>query len=180
MTKETTITQALAELKTINKRIENKTQTVGKYLTQPDDKRDPLERQGGSAKMIEEERQSIDDLWVTQIRIRRAVEDANIANEITVEGVTRSIAEWLIWRREVAKSRKMFLSSMAQSIARQRELAHSVTLRMSGSGQEARTVDIIVNLNEKELMNDIEHLDSVMGQLDGQLSLKNATLFVSY
>ncbi|KKK79464.1 hypothetical protein LCGC14_2833240, partial [marine sediment metagenome] len=38
--------------------------------------------------------------------------------------------------------------------------------------------DIAVAVDEKKLADDIEHLEDVLGQLDGKLSLKNATVLV--
>lgn len=142
--------------------------------------RDPLEKQGGSAKFIEQERQAIDDLWAQQIRIRRAIEDANIANTITIDESTRPIVEWLIWRREVAPARQLFLRSMAQLISRQRAETRGRGATVVVAGQETKPTDIVVNLNEKALMESLEQLDSTLGQLDGLLSLRNATINIEY
>ena len=40
-------------------------------------------------------------------------------------------------------------------------------------GQQVQNV--VVNVNELELAREIEHLELVLGELDGQLSLRNAT-----
>jgi hypothetical protein len=38
--------------------------------------------------------------------------------------------------------------------------------------------DIVVNINEKQIAEQAEHLENVLGILDGQLSLKNATVLI--
>ena len=49
----------------------------------------------------------------------------------------------------------------------------------TGAGQEAAgSDDIVVNINEKELAEQAEALEEVLGSLDGQLSLKNATIYI--
>jgi hypothetical protein len=39
--------------------------------------------------------------------------------------------------------------------------------------------DIVVNVNEKDLSDQIEALETTLGALDGQLSLKNATVSIA-
>lgn len=180
MPKTTTITQALAELKTLTKRIETKAAFITEHLMRTEALKDPLARQGGAEKLIAEERQAMRDLWDQQVRIRRAVEDANIANTITVGGQTRSMAEWLIWRREVSKEERQFLRNLFTSITLQRRQQQSKGASVVSAGQEAKPIDIVVNLNEKALADEIEKLEEILGTLDGELSLKNSTLSVSY
>lgn len=179
-TKTTTIHEALQEIKTIGKRIDTKRQFVSENLMRPEALKDPLERQGGSAPLIASERQSIDDLWRQQVAIRRAIDDVNIANTITIGDDTRSMAEWLVWRREVAPERRKFLQALSQLIATQRREAQRRGSTVVSGAQEAKSTDIVVNINEKALMDEIEQMETVLGALDGQLSLKNATLTISY
>jgi len=41
---------------------------------------------------------------------------------------------------------------------------------------EDKQVDLVVNLDEAKLNSDKEKIKNILGQLDGQLSLKNATI----
>src|SRR5277367_6394116 len=97
-----TITEALAELKTIDKRIQKKREFVLGYLLRQEMFKDPLERDGGSVSAIKREMQSIRDLEERKIGIRRAIQQANERTNVTVGKQTRSIADWLVWKREVA------------------------------------------------------------------------------
>jgi hypothetical protein len=59
---EITITEALADVKTIDKRIEKKKYFVQSYLVRQERLKDPLEKDGGATKVIHQERQAIQDL----------------------------------------------------------------------------------------------------------------------
>ncbi len=179
--KETTITEALAELKVITKRIENKRQFVLQHLLIGQGMKDPLEKDGGSPQIIARELQSIHDLEEEQVRIRRAIAAANANNTITIAGEGRSIADWLTWRREISAGSIQFLREISKKIqgvrgeAARRGLANAVV-----PTQNAKADDIVVNLSEAELGGEIERLDTTLGTLDGLLSLRNATIVVTY
>ena len=73
---QTTITEALAELKTLGKRIEKKRESVAMFLTRQDGLKDPLEKDGGSVEFIKRERQAVKDLEQHHVNIRLAIQRA--------------------------------------------------------------------------------------------------------
>lgn len=172
-----TITEALAEIPTIEKRIEKKREFVRSFLYRQSAIRDPHEKDGGSPVLIRRERQAITDLQNRHIAIRSAVQRANQENTITVLGQTRSITDWLTWRREVAQKEQGFLASLASSLGAMRQDAQRKGLAVSEKDMGV-TPDFIVNINESELAQQREELETVLGTLDGQLSLKNATILI--
>ena len=101
---------------------------------------------------------------------------ANDVATITLNGQTRTISQWLTWRREVAPGEQAFLAKLRGSINTIRDQAkrQGVALAAPGAASSAPT-DFIVNVNEQELAAQIEALEETLGTLDGQLSLKNAT-----
>lgn len=175
-----TITEALAEIKTIGKRLESKRQFVQDYLARQDAIRDPLQNQGGSVAAIRAERQGIADLEARVVAIRAAIQAANVATTVTIGEASRSIANWLTWRREVAPGHKQFLANLRAVLqsARQQATAKGIAVRPAGTSEGAPT-DLVVNIDEKALASEIEALETTLGALDGQLSLKNATTFVT-
>ena len=176
-----TITEALAEIKTIGKRIEKKRQFVSEYLFRQDFLKDPLENQGGSKSAIDAERQAISDLESRVVTIRRAIQKANEATTVTLNGTSRSIADWLVWRREVAPGQQQFLNAIRGKLgaARQQAQQKGIGLRVAGEvAANAQPQDVVVNLDEKALAAEIETLETTLGSLDGQLSLKNATTII--
>ena len=173
-----TITEALAELKTIGKRLDKKRDFVVQYLMRPEQVRDPLEKEGGTSRAIGEERQGIRDLQNRIIALRRAIQLANEANTISIAGDTRSIADWLVWRREVAPWHQQMLALLRSKI----DSVRNETLRrgaaIAAPGTDTKAGDVIVNISEQELAREIERLEETLGTLDGQLSLKNATVLI--
>jgi len=184
VTKTTSITEALAELKTIQKRIDSKVDFINRNVSRREELRDPLDKQGGSSKIIAEERQAVGDLYEQQIAIRRAIAAVNAVEQVAVDGQTRTIADWLVWKREVAPAEQRQLRNLAVMIDRARQEASRTGKQVVGvavaQSGEAKPGDIIVNINEQELQQQIERLETVFGTLDGLLSLKNATLQVTY
>ena len=172
-----TITEALAEIKTIEKRLAKKQEFINQHLCRQDRIRDPLEKSGGSRTVIESERQSFNDLAQHLVDLRLAINASNAATDITVDGSMKSVAEWLVWRRDIAPTVKAFLNKMNATIQNVRQEAQRKGLAVT-TGDPASLDDVIVNIDEVGLANEIEHMETVLGELDGLLSLKNATVFV--
>jgi hypothetical protein len=176
-----TITEALAEIKTIGKRLVTKREFVLQYLGRQDGLKDPLEKEGGSREAIRESRQSIADLESRIIRIRRAISSANASVELAVCGDTRTIAEWLIWRREVSGEQVVFLRGLQAGLGGMRSEASKKGWNVVARESDVQDkTDVIVNIDELELSAEIEGMEKVLGNLDGQLSLKNATTMVEF
>lgn len=174
-----TITEALAEIKTVNKRLEAKRNFVLQYLARQEGLKDPLAKSGGSIEAIREARQSIRDLEIRIIRIRRAISRANGSTYLALGEAEMTIADWLVWRREVAVERGAFLRRVQQSVGDLRDQAVKKGWNVvSDSGEPKADTDLIVNIDERELAEEIEFTEQTLGALDGQLSLKNATVMV--
>ena len=176
---EITITEALAEVPTIQKRVAKKHQVVMDYLFRPSAIRDPLLKEGGSAEYIKREMQGIVDLEMRLVSIRRAIAAANAANTITIDGVEQSIQDWLTWRREIAAQSQSRLSAMATALRNLRTKAQQAGGKVVPDGTSENFNDYLVNVDEAQMSKDIERLETVLGALDGQLSLKNATIKIT-
>lgn len=175
-----TITEALAEIKTIQKRVEKKRQGMRAYLARQEGVKDPLAADGGSVAFIASERQAVADLNARIVRLRRGIAAANDATSVTINGVTRTVSEWLTWRRDVAPGEQGFLSMLRTELASIRTTAKRNSQNVVASESEAKqATDIVVNVNESALATEIDALEDTLGQLDGQLSLKNATVMVA-
>jgi len=173
------ITEALAELKTINKRIQKKEEFVQTYLTRPEGIKDPLATDGGSAAAIEKALQAIGDLRARIIALRRGVQVANDETKLTIGGMTHTISEWLIWRRECAPGETQFVNVLNRAIQHARnEAIRSGNKMVSKESEATGPTDIVVSIDESYLAKDAERLEEVLGNLDGALSLTNATVEV--
>jgi hypothetical protein len=169
-----TITEALAEIKTIGKRLTSKKEFVLNYLVRADQIKDPLKNDGGSETAIKQELQSISDLETRIVDLRRGIQLANEHTKITIEGVERSISDWLVWRREVAPVRQQMLHALNYSLKTMRETGRKTTYNI----KEEKPIDVVVNLDEQWLAKERELIEKILGQLDGILSLKNATVTI--
>jgi hypothetical protein len=172
-----TITEALADIKTTAKRIESKRAFVLSYVGRPDGIRDPLDKDGGSVESIRREEQAIGDLEARIVSLRRGIQRANDATVVEVAGVQHSISDWLVWRRDVAPKRTEFLAKLRQTLASIRQNARQQGFNVIKPGETAeKQQDVVINVDEGALARDIEAMEKIKGDLDGVLSLKNATV----
>src|SRR5688572_30010039 len=172
------ITEALAEVKTLLKRIEKKREFVLAYLVREERLRDPLEKDGGSAKALAEALQSIRDLQERVVAIRLAILTTNLDTDVKVGEGTRSIFGWLTWRKEVAPGQRAFLQQLFTKLSQVRAAAareQRGVINVEQKVGDSKPTDIIVNISEGQLAKEIEGLEQTLGVLDGQLSMVNAT-----
>jgi hypothetical protein len=174
-----TITEALAELKTIGKRVDSKSAAMLQYVYRQEGVRDPLEKTGGSEAYLRSESQSIRDLLARMVLLRAAISAANAATSITILSRTMTIANWLIWRREVAPIERAVLNKLSAQVASARQLAQRSGVIAAKPGEASQAADFVINLDEAALHTQSEELTEILGTLDGQLSLKNATVLVN-
>lgn len=170
-----TITEALAEIATIDKRLPKKAEQMANYVARVDALRDPLERSGGSAKFIGQERQSFADLLSRKVELRRAIAKANAETTVVIDGQERSVADWLVWKRECYKPHLDMLRALLTNAQQARAHATQHGVALVKVGDATKPEDVIVNVDEQKLLVDIETLEETYGRLDGLLSLKNAT-----
>jgi hypothetical protein len=172
-----TITEALAELKTINKRLHTKRQNTLQYVARDVRVKDPLEREGGSVEFLRRERQAITDLERRIVQIRTAIQQSNLFTRTTVATRDLSIAEWLTWRREVSVASREYLNLLQVNIKNMRDKLQREGRQLiaSSAESEGKPGDVVVHLEEKTLLEEQEQFDTILGELDGRLSLLNAT-----
>jgi hypothetical protein len=175
MSDKMTITEALAETKTIKARIDKKHESIYPYLTRDGQVVDPHAADGGSAEFIRRERQAVADLMVRLIAIRTKIQASNLITMITIEGVTRSVSEWLTWRKEIAGVHGSFIRAMFNRVNHERQRAQTAGRTMVKADENPSTKNIITNVNDAEITRELETHEKILGTLDGKLSLVNAT-----
>lgn len=162
-----TITEGLADIKTITARLIKKQEFVGQYAVRNEKLVDPLLKGGGSVAAIAAEMQAIGDLEQRIVVIRTGIHLVNLKTPLTVHGKTLSIMEWLTWRKEVAPARVKFLGNLRRGI----DTFRTKNVMKDGAVEQS----ITVNLDEAALAAEQENIAHILGDLDGQLSLLNAT-----
>ena len=177
---EMTITEALQEITTLQKRLEKARAAILPYICRDSRVVDPLAKQdGGSVGFVARQRQAITDLEQRLVDIRTAIQMVNLKAELTIDKTTRTVAQWLNWRREISEHRQRFLASMGSQIALMRaQLQNQRTGTRTALAQPTEAavpVEITLNLDEARLLAEQDEMEALLGALDGKLSLFNAT-----
>jgi hypothetical protein len=179
MTGSLTITQGLREVKTLHERIAKKRQFINEHLVRQADRRDPLENDGGQAVVIAREIQAIADMEIRVLKLRRQIAIANLQTQVTVGDETMSISDWIIWKREIAPREREHLHSMAQRLNSAMVEARRGGLAVVAHGEPTLTnLDVIFNFSVSALQEAADKLTRDLGELDGLLSMANATTLI--
>lgn len=171
-----TITEALAELKLIKSKVQKKKEFISNFLARQELVKDPLEKQGGSVSAIKAERQSINDLLNRFVSIRVKIADANSSTNLTIGSETKTISEWLVWRRDIVPVIKDLQNNMTSRINAIRNEGRQKGINVVAEGNATNSQDIVVNVDEQELAQWSEKTQETLDLLDGKLSLHNATV----
>jgi hypothetical protein len=174
------ITEALQQVKILAERIQKKRKFVEGNVTSNSRFIDPLKKDGGSDKVIASELQAIGDLEQNLVNVRTAIQKKNLESYLTFEGTTRTVAEWLIWRREISGGQQVFFAQLASKIVTTRA-AHERAQQsapQTPEGQAVKESNINVHMSETALAKDTESLGIILGTLDAKLSIFNATTMV--
>ena len=168
------ITEALADIKTLQKRIVHKEQFILTHICLQGNMRDPLTKEGGSKKAVDAAYQAISDMGKRIEGLRTAINTANTKTDVTVNGITKTVSEWLVWRRDVYPTTKRVLENIILSVKRVKDDVQAKGLTMASDATEPSEVTVFTD--ETKLLKDIDNLEVAIGSLDGQLSLVNATV----
>jgi hypothetical protein len=170
-----TITEGLAEIKTILKRVQSKQQFIVGNAGRVEKIKDPLENDGGSQEVLKRERQAYADLLERIVKIRGAIQQKNHDTTVAINGKTRSVTDWLTWRKEVAPHQSSLLSLLTNAVGQMKVQTRRAGNRVVSEGGQPSPEDIVLHLSETELAAEAENLEKTLGDLDGKLSLINAT-----
>lgn len=174
-----TITEALQELKTLDKRIDSTREFILKYGIRQGSTIDPLDDEGGAHVAIPQRMQSLRDLFARKVSIRSAINKKNADTLLTLGGKSMTLAEWIVWRRDVfQKEIEAFRALQRQVIeARRQCIEKGMTLKDDGT-QPNRVQEVSCFIPESKIQKEIETLQEIESTLDGKLSMINATTTV--
>ena len=169
------ITEAMAEIKLANKKIQSSMDFVVRNIRREDWRLDPFAKEGTTQEaMVKAELQSARDNMQRVVQLKHAINEANRINRLEVAGISMTIAEWLIYRRDVLPLAQRNVTHLANLLANvNREVPVS---RWAGQATERDTTNWIINVSDKELIDEIQKLNTIEERLDGALSLANATI----
>lgn len=174
-----TITEGLAETKLIKTKIQTKKNFISSNAGRLEVIPDPFEKDGGSLKRNSEEFQALKDLRERLVRIRTAIQVANSSTELTIGERKMCITDWLNWKREVADEELAFINQAISSlnqIKTQNERAPQC--QKDPTTGEMRAIKPVFHLDQAWLQRQLETVQNIVGELDGKLSMLNATTFI--
>lgn len=180
MIKTTTITEALAELKTIDSKIETTKNFVLQYAIRQGTTIDPLADDGGSDKVIPQKIQSLTDLLARKVSIRTAINKKNLETQVNVGDKVKSVAEWIIWRREAKPQELKVFQELQKSILNIRQQCQQKGLTLKDGEQPSKMNEVSCFISESKVNSAIESLNEIETTLDGKLSMINATTLIEY
>jgi len=174
------ISEALAEIKLIDKKVAKKREDIFTHSTRFEHITDPFEKEvGGSFGHLQRELQAIEDLLARRIKIRELISKANLENTVTVEHKTMNICSWLTWKREISAAHKKHLCDLKNLV--ERRLSENITrpqLLKKDDNTDPILTKLISNLEISKLQKGIEELMTIEERLDGILSMKNAQITI--
>jgi len=180
MTDKVTVTEALAEIVLIGKKMEKHRSFIQGHISMYDYEDDPFEKEGGTKEMNSRVIQAITDLGQRLVRIRSLVAESNLRTVLTIGKTTLSLADWLVWRREIAESlQQVFMGATKQAnnaISINREKPRLVPKQ--AEDQEQQIAKLILNVDIPSLDKSAMEIEEILGVLDGKLSLLNATTII--
>lgn len=179
MNKLITITEALAELKTVDSKIGTTKDFLVNYAIRQGSTIDPLDDEGGSDVVMAQKMQSLRDLLGRKVSIRIAINNKNATTSLVVCGITKTVAEWIVWRREVYAIEKSVYAGLHAKVldARKQCIQKGLVLKEDGT-QPSKVTEVSSFIKEIDIVHRIEQLNGIDTTLDGKLSLINATTVV--
>lgn len=174
-----TITEALSEINLVQKKIQKKQETVLANLVKPKHVKDQLEAQGGSKQFIQSEVQAVSDLTRRLVMLRGSIAKANIENSITVSGKTDTIHNWLTWKRDVAQKQIDFYNKTHITVKHELDKLMRQPQVYKDDAGTTHLLEVEPNVEYGDYVKKAEETQEAFDKLDGQLSLKNATITVT-
>lgn len=179
MTSTLTITEALSEVNLITKKLAGKQDGIFPALVVPAHVPDPYK---DNLKYVEAEMQSVADLQVRLLKIRSGIQRANLETSITINDMTLPITSWLAWRKEVYPTATNLLQNIRRKVVEHQAANQSRPALMQKQEDGALKTEMVTfkyGVSLPEITKKLETLVDTHEKLDGQLSLKNATVTIT-
>lgn len=183
---EMTVTEALGELRLIEKKMQKKRGAMLPYLT---GYMDALEKNGGQEKLVADNQLSLADLAARHIEIRLAIQESNRTSKLLIkdEGTSReeTVAWWLTWKREIAAGQRQHLSQCLRHIEQAKATHEQARFnaekqrKPSDDGPQPASPDLIVFVDERKMQEELAQIEYCLEKLDTLLTLHNSTTVIS-
>ena len=160
------IVEAMKELRTIEKRMQSNISYLDQYSSILNTERPEFGTEEDQKKEVAALLQSNKDLMAQYLKIKSSIEKTNLETLVEIKGETKSIGEWLIIRRKLAKVMEMTYSALSSNNASNR-------MRMN-MGSSDRTPQIIKMFDEKIKLEGLDKWQTMSDNIDARLQVINA------
>lgn len=171
-----TITEALAELKTLKARVEKKQEFILANAVRPGLLVDPMAKEGGQEDAVKQAQQSLKDMLTRIETIRISILKRNLETSLEVCGETKTVQAWLTWCRDILPLVKDHTKRLLDTLRKSRT-PQGWQGMSQGNHEEMQKflAAVVTNISELEVSKAWERIVEIEGTLDGKLSLHNAT-----
>lgn len=169
------IAHGFSEIRLSEKKISHAEAFITQNLARGASLIDPYADKGSSQKEeVERSLQSIHDLEERIVDIKLAIARANASTSFTIDMVTRTVAEWIIWRQTSADRQLKLIQDVAATIRRLGN-EHTASLRGLALGRDTKPDQMIFFLDEQWVRDQLDRHEEIYEKLDAELSVFNAT-----
>ncbi len=174
------IANAMAEIKLAIRKIASNREFILRNLVRDAERVDPFAKDGSTqAAQIASKLQAINDNARRVVALRSAIGKKNIETLLEIEGIEMSVAEWLIWRRDVLPQLRATMEEIVRQIAGATNPDSMASTRRRLSGERVDgTTKWEINISEQLVHEELQKLDAIEERLDGALSVLNANTFL--
>lgn len=173
-----TITEALSEINLVKKKLEASKVEITGNVARAKHLDDPYASAGGSSTYNARKLHSIYDLQTRLVSLRSAIARANLDNKITVGSREMSIHDWLTWKREVSAFEDGLLRGISEKVKTHLNHTAKNPSVYKDNLDNTKLVEWELLVDQVAITKFQETLMETQEKLDGQLSLKNATITV--
>lgn len=173
-----TITEALSEVNLLKKRLDHKKKNFVPLTVKAEHAVDPYASEGGTPAFLKKELQAIEDLQKRFVKIRAAISRANLDNVITIGERTAPIHDWLTWKREISKEETSFINSVVNGVKTAQDQVAKQPQCYDAPDGTKHLLKLTTNIDYPAFVKKQEEMSMLFEQLDGKLSLKNATILI--
>ena len=158
--------EAMKELKLIVAKISRNREETIKYSSGLSNEKPVFETEKAQSEYVARLIQSTEDLVKRYLDLKSAIEYTNLKTKVTIHGETRSISEWLVYKRNLAGIRHHAYQAANDSVALGRKSKDAAALK---------DVQIVRYYDEAVMNAKLRNLIEILGSLDGTLEVINAT-----
>ena len=157
------LVEAMKKLQIITKRMDSNTKDINRYSSIMSNERPEFGSEEEQKKEVAGLVQANKDLMEQYLTLKKQIERTNLETEVDVDGETRTISEWLVIRRKMAKMMEATYIALNDNTARGR-MAYNSGDKMP---------QVVKMFDEKVRLEGLNKWQTMADEIDGRLQVIN-------